>query len=256
MHSEHEAEKKKMLRDGRKEMAEATKARKNRDAQIAALQRELSKMERKCNLIEIEKTKVSDDLMDLKRADSWSRRSPKKAMPGFGQTPVRNTPIRKRVPTTPSSGRREKTVLERKVESDRALRELNSKMAAIQKENRSLKQELEHAQKTEAPKSNRSDALAKQNATLSAHARRLTTKTKALEGELVKTRAEMLGAQKEAARFRAAATKAANEARTARVNASKVKAAEPKVDPQLEQAYASRSVYAPCWCVANHHKID
>lgn len=211
--------------------AEQTKTR-QREKSIAGLEKEVSRLTRKLNVSEADKNKLTSDLNTLQSADSWSRRSPTKAPAGIG-TPMRTPGSAARprrtpasTPRTPYTPQKPKTILEKKVENDRALRELNGKLALLQKENRALKTKMVAAPVVE-PKSDRADKLAKQNAQLSGHARRLTAKTRTLETELSSLKSGLAQASEERDRYKAGCTKAQGEARAARSAAARAKSVAP-----------------------------
>ena len=235
LHDGLDKQKRELLREGQLEMRDELRRSREKDNNIARLEKELSRMTRKLNVSEADKNKLSQDLQTLQSADSWSRRSPTKAPAGIG-TPMRTPGSAARrirtpagTPRTPYTPQKPKTILEKKVESDRALRELNGKLSLLQKENRALKAKLAEAgtAAVSGDRSDRADKLAKQNTQLSGHARRLTAKTRALETDLSQVKKALSSASEERDRFQSAATKAQGEARAARSAAARARTVAP-----------------------------
>jgi hypothetical protein len=66
LYQQMEKEKKALIKDGQKEMDKEIKARRESEAKIHKLERDLSKMSRKAHLIDLERSKLQDDHDSLK----------------------------------------------------------------------------------------------------------------------------------------------------------------------------------------------
>jgi hypothetical protein len=173
-----------------------------------------SKMSRMLNISEAEKNTLGEDYQRLKLADAWTRSSPKKAPSSIG-APDARTPLRARgggkslAYAPPPS--HEDALLQKKVESDRMVKDLNKKIVAMKKENKQLQKDAVAARS--AP-GQHADAVAQAKASQSkmeSLARRQQTAIKSLEKDLATTRAQLRDAQTHLSDSKTAVVKAQND---------------------------------------------
>lgn len=84
MHAEFDQEKQKLLREGRLDMSKELTAAKHRTTEVHTLQKEISELRRKLDIAESDKIDLKDKLAMVKKADSWSKRTPTRSMDGIG----------------------------------------------------------------------------------------------------------------------------------------------------------------------------
>eukprot|EP00040_Diaphanoeca_grandis_P025249 m.139633 g.139633 ORF g.139633 m.139633 type:complete len:1207 (-) comp30071_c2_seq1:491-4111(-) len=210
MHEEHDKIKQGLLREGRQEMQAEIQKRRDAENEVKKLEVEVSRLSRAMNIAESEKNEVLEDLNRVKTADSWSRRSPTKAPPSIGD-PKTFTPtssMRGKVSTPGSSYMtQEKKLMKQKVDMDRTIRDLNTKIASLNLENKKLRQNLETASAVPAATASRGDGLAKDNSRLQTLARRQSTKTNQLEKQLADVQEKYTAANQELSRAKSALVK-------------------------------------------------
>jgi len=240
MHEDQEKKTQLLLREGRKEMQREVDARRKQEERSRQLEQEVSRMSRMLNIAEAEKNTLAEDYQRLRLADAWARSSPKKAPPSIG-APKARTPMRARTGSRslayapPQSN--EDVLLQKKVESDRMVKDLQKKITALKKENRTLQKEATAAAAVPAQQAQAIATAKAQQSKMESLARRQQTSIKSLEKNLATTRAQLRDATNQLAESKANLVKAQNDAQSARIAASRAKPREPKEDPQLKSAY-------------------